>query len=456
MVRQHGSVLAALLLQESAALLQMRGAEVLQPVHSLLGGSKHEICNQKSVNKNPGAGIDHPAPFQSVFKDGYLAVGCFRDELLYVGDKYGPNKHDYQLGEVANISIVRYEGNVAKEDQRPMSMDVCFDFCRTLPEMSSFGIVHGRDCYCAPYFKQMAGDDSMCDNVCEGNSVQMCGGKTKSSIFQMHSCNDGAADLETAANAATAGRDLLAMEIGKLEPLVASMQAIAAAFQETLGKAGDVAASNLMQQAKIVAGELNESLVKGQSVEGAVTAKLAEGDAAQPGSANHAAVEAAETIEQELVKLSSEANDNAEHLMELLHDVSPDVSEDELAPTFYKIMYFVDKKFEKAPTTCSGTLLGRPLVNKTSEECGRICDRRGQECKGYSYFPEGLCFLMKKFKTVRYYTECEDDPAKMQDFNGTSCNVRFSDYQGTNISPTSKTCKECLAELDAASGCRLG
>merc|ERR1719203_75360 len=234
------------------------------------------------------------------------------------------------------------------------------------------------------------------------------------------------------------------------------MQSIAAGYQEILGKAGDVAASNLMQQAKITAGELNESLVKGQTVAAAVAAKLQERDAAQPGSTNHTAVEAAESIEQDLVKLAAEANDNAEHLMELRQDVSPNVTADELAPTFYKIMYFVDKKFEAAPTTCSGTLLGRPLVGKTSEECSRICDRRGQECKGYSYFQNGLCFLMEKFKTVRYYTECEEDPSKLEDFNGTSCNVRFSDYQGTDISPTSKPCKECLTEVEAASGCRLG
>merc|ERR550525_71303 len=97
-----------------------------------------------------------------------MHVGCFKDELLYFGDKYGTHKHDYRMGEISNISIVRYELNVEKEHREPMTMGVCFDFCRTMEDMSSFGIAHGRDCYCAPYFKQMAGDDSMCDNVCEG------------------------------------------------------------------------------------------------------------------------------------------------------------------------------------------------------------------------------------------------------------------------------------------------
>jgi len=449
---------AVAMLHEAGGLLQLRDSSSLHPAQAgpALLSKKHALCSQKSASKNPGAGIDSSTPFAEVLKDGYMTVGCFKDELLYFGDKYGTHKHDYRMGEISNVSIVRYEVVVAKENRQRMSMDVCFDFCRTIPDMSSFGIAHGRDCYCAPFFKQMAGDDSMCDSVCEGNPTQMCGGHTKSSIFQMHSCSDGVQDMESAAAEATASSDLLTLELGKLAPLVASMQTIAATYQERLGKAGDVAAGDLMQQAKVVAGELNQSLVEGASVGEALSAKLVERDSATPGSTDHAAVQAADTIVEDLNDLAEAGNDIADTLTELRRDVSPSVTADEVAPLFYKIMYFVDKKLQDAPTTCSGDLLDKPIVGKTYLECGRICDRRGQECKGFSYFPDGLCFLMKKFKTVRYYTECEEAPEKMADFNATSCSVRFSDYQGTDLSPTSKNCKECLKDVEGASGCRLG
>merc|ERR1719433_1713894 len=161
------------------------------------------------------------------------------------------------MGEISNVSIVRYEVVVAKENRQAMSMDVCFDFCRTIDDMSSFGIAHGRDCYCAPYFKQMAGDDSMCDNVCEGNNAQMCGGASKSSIFQMHACEDGEDAFSAAHDAAESAHTVLDQEIGFFDAEIGKMQDMAESYQQDFSNAGDVAAADLMQQAKIAAGKLN-------------------------------------------------------------------------------------------------------------------------------------------------------------------------------------------------------
>merc|ERR1740116_374768 len=135
------------------------------------------------------------------------------------------------MGEVSNVSIVRYELNVDKEHRVPMTMGACFNFCRTIEDMSSFGIAHGRDCYCAPFFKQIAGDDSMCDNVCEGNPTQMCGGSSKSSIFQMHECADGEDAFDAAYDAAEGGHILLDQEIIWLKQHVDDMQSIAESYQ---------------------------------------------------------------------------------------------------------------------------------------------------------------------------------------------------------------------------------
>merc|ERR1719375_2250959 len=157
------------------------------------------LLQQENV---PGAGIDKFKPFETVLKDGFLEVDCVRDYMYERGDKFGDNKHDYKLGPVSNVSIVHYEAFVAKEDRVEMTQKVCFEFCRTIPNMGFFGIVNGRGCYCTPYFEAMASDSSQCDAVCEGEKTLMCGGKSKSSIFTMHMCASTEEDL--AARQATA------------------------------------------------------------------------------------------------------------------------------------------------------------------------------------------------------------------------------------------------------------
>merc|ERR1719316_2047477 len=80
-----------------------------------------------------------------------------------------------------------------------MTHEVCFEFCRSVPNMLFFGLAHGRDCYCAPFYDMMAGDSSECNAVCEGDTDTMCGGMQKSSIFQMHSCKgDGGVSIAIA------------------------------------------------------------------------------------------------------------------------------------------------------------------------------------------------------------------------------------------------------------------
>merc|ERR1719161_3140557 len=114
------------------------------------------------------------------------------------GDAAGPNKHEYEIGSSSGVSIVHYSMLVPKEDQQAMSAEICFEFCRTVPDMTFFGLTAGRECYCEPYYKQMAGDSSQCDAVCEGKPTTMCGGMKKSSIFEMHLCADTAEDLANA------------------------------------------------------------------------------------------------------------------------------------------------------------------------------------------------------------------------------------------------------------------
>merc|ERR1719398_171510 len=102
------------------------------------------------------------------------------DYMYSSGDKFGKNKHNNKLEDVSNVSIVLYADVVKKEDQQAMTQKVCFEFCRSVPNMGFFGLVNGRNCYCTPYFSAMASDSLQCDAVCPGENTLMCGGKSKS------------------------------------------------------------------------------------------------------------------------------------------------------------------------------------------------------------------------------------------------------------------------------------
>merc|ERR1719379_2981889 len=188
----------------------------------------------------PGAGIKvaEQEGYGTVTKDGFYGVSCIKDYMYHHGDIDGPNKHEYEIGSSSNVSIVHYNMLVPSEDQQPMTAEVCFEFCRTVPDMLFFGLTAGRECYCLPFFKQMAGDSSKCDAVCEGNPTTMCGGMAKSNIFGMHFCDSTAEDL---GDAATKASDFL--EEGK--PMAESamedaeaLQTAAADAQDAFGKAG--------------------------------------------------------------------------------------------------------------------------------------------------------------------------------------------------------------------------
>merc|ERR1719163_2242137 len=73
-------------------------------------------------------------------------------------DKHGDGKFEF-ANQNARVSIVWYDMIVPPE--------VCYEFCRTVPDAGFFGLAYGRQCYCTPYFKAEAGDSSQCDAVCE-------------------------------------------------------------------------------------------------------------------------------------------------------------------------------------------------------------------------------------------------------------------------------------------------
>jgi len=116
--------------------------------------------------------------------DGYSPAGCFPDNNLKARDLHGKSTA-YE----GPISVIRYEDVVAKTEQKAMTPNVCYEFCRRFDGVKFFGITNGSKCYCEPMFVVgTAGNTGGCKVACAGNPGQMCGGPDASSIFEMHDC----------------------------------------------------------------------------------------------------------------------------------------------------------------------------------------------------------------------------------------------------------------------------
>lgn len=432
---------------------------------------------------NPGAGMnpDDIEPFTTVLKDGYAMSDCIKDAMYEHGDKHGDNANQYKMGDIANVSIIHYTEIVPKEDQEDMTHQVCFEFCRTVPDMTFFGINNGRDCYCAPYYKPMAGSSDECDAPCPGKPGQMCGGKTKSSVFSMHMCADTDNDLETAV---TNAGDLLT----SLDELTADMKETVEAgeedvneFQESFGKAGDAAASDLMQSAKIWAGKLLHARDDGADVSEELTTVKGKGEKMKGKDfTNSDTLKNAEENIKEMQKLTSKGEESLEELTEMFELAHPSAeaeedAEEDAASQYYPIMYFIDKEFEEVPQTCGGDTLNEPIFGKSQDECAMACDELVGKCVGFSYFEkdtiharkkEEVCFLFEKFKTVQYYTGCESDSSKGKFLQTTgrsnkrqgpftiTCRAKLNLFEGTTLKPDkSGKCDMCLKEATKADRC---
>merc|ERR1719333_623480 len=200
-------------------------------------------------------------PYVTVLKDGFFEVGCFFDTLLKSGDKFGNDKDQYKM-DYAKVAIALYDELLLDEDKEPMTPTVCFEFCRTLPDMVFFGISNGQQCYCTPYYQPKPGDESQCNQPCPGDNTLMCGNmKGKSTIYEMHLCNDVAEDLTTTMEAAKDAMDyymetaLLAQEIGD------KMTASGKALQKVGGLSGAPGAGDNGQKAQSASKALTQAFM---------------------------------------------------------------------------------------------------------------------------------------------------------------------------------------------------
>merc|ERR1719487_1527841 len=123
------------------------------------------------------------------------------------------------------------------------------------------------------------------------------------------------------------------------------------------------------------------------------------------------------------------------------------------AKQYYPVMYFVDKKFEGVPSTCSGDKVAEPLVGLGEDDCAAACDANVHGCVGFQYIQQGkrvpgklnkqLCFLFSKFSTGFYYTGCGKNPNP-----AAVCYAKASKFEGTTLKPDpSGKCAQCFKKL---------
>lgn len=455
--------LAALASQACGFVVQDRTARQLGVSGTAQSDPKYKLeCWQKrpvalvQTAKNPGAGINKFTPYKTVEKDGFLEADCVKDYMYSFGDKFGDNKFDYKLEQRSNVSIVHYADHVVKEDRKPMTPTVCFEFCRTVPMMGFFGIMNGRDCYCTPYFKPMESDSSNCDATCPGEATLFCGGKSKSTVFSMHMCASTQEDLGDAAGKASAVKIALSAEVTTVKGLSTDMQASADTLQTSFGAVGDSATTNLVQSAKVFAGEL---LHKAEDAEKIAT-KLGKLDAdakAITKFTDPAEVTKAERIMEDVEATLEDGEKVTDDLEELKELAAPPTAAVNASKQYYPMMYFVDQEQKDTPQTCGGDVVNKPITGGSLDQCATACDALTNECVGFSYYggAKSLCFLFSKLKTAFYFTGCGKSflQTAAAPFD-VKCLVKFSKFDGTTLKPdASGKCKQCLKKLTKADRC---
>jgi len=371
--------------------------------------------------------------------------------MYYRGDKFGDNKHDYKLGPVSDVSIVHYADHVKKEDQVEMTQKVCFEFCRTVPNMGFFGIVNGRGCYCTPYFQSMESDSSQCDAVCEGENTLMCGGKSKSSIFAMHMCASTAADLKTRSDTAGSMKASMDAKVKAAKGFSGDLQAAGESLQTSFGAVGDSGATGLAQNAKVFAGTLVHKAEDAEAVAGKLgdLQKTANG---LKGFTNPDTVTKAERTMEGIDESLAAGEAVTDQLDDLTALANPSGAAAGAAKQYNAVMYFVDKAFEENPTTCSGDAVGEPITGLNEDGCASACDANIHSCVGFQYFKSGgkqTCFLFSKFSTGFHYTGC----GKAAPFEA-KCFAKLSKFEGTTLKPNpSGKCAQCFKKLTKADCC---
>jgi len=370
----------------------------------------------------------------TVLKDGFFEVGCFFDTMLSAGDLYGNDKDKYNMGH-ANVAIALYDELLLDADKEPMTPTVCFEFCRTLPDMVFFGISNGQQCYCTPYYQPKPGDESQCNQPCPGDNTLFCGNmKGKSSIYEMHLCNDVAEDLTTTMEAAKDAMDyymetaLLAQEIGdKMTASGKALQKVAGLSGAPGAAANGVAAqkaSKAVTQAFMGESEMYTKCLAAYKLgKDHETADMTvSGNAI---AAEHATRDMKATVGA-VISGAAAAHDKIILAYPIVDQVTfhdePDggdamamglkgyvAGDEQKLPDFRPGTYAFDPTYNPKHSSCTGVPIGSPMMGLGKSGCALACEAtvHPDMCVGFSHYTltgaDDICFMFMDIEDVETF-----------------------------------------------------
>jgi hypothetical protein len=295
--------------------------------------------------------------------------------------------------------------------------------------MNYFGLQNGRGCYCTPYYKQEVGAGSEnCDAPCDGNPATMCGGKTKSDIYQMHWCGDVSENLVTAIDLVEGKRMDLDEQNTALEGCAGDVQKAGDDLQAQAAKNGDKFLGGHAQRAKVAAGvytKLTRSADKvfGSANEAEMVAKgLQAQDSSSPDVAK-AAESAIDELDMQQVSVEDTLDEVSLRLGECM--ASGKSTGEKLKAEYFNVAKWTAKGFEEHSTSCAGAPIGAPS-SRTAAECADLCDATvsPMKCVGFQSY-KSTCVLFSGITEVSYYDEKDCANAE-----GAMCYLKMSESVG--------------------------
>lgn len=362
----------------------------------------------------------------TLHQDGFSFVDCVTDELLATADKHGPGKLNYNPN--TPISIVRYadvaQGNAADE-AAGMTRNKCFQFCRRLEHMHFFGLVNGGNCYCSPFYRATGGKSETCSVPCEGDSSEMCGGTTKSAVFEMHDCDTPARfSLDALASFSALARELEG-SYSKAKLCSDDLAHFGQLMANAAGKNGNQIAME-HQQDMIASQKQFASTLKGlpfDSIKIVENLDAAIGAYSAAGSSAAAAAEEARTTVSSAVDAADEALPVITTVAEKCQPPHPIGSEpaSEGASKYYHSVTGID-----FAGSCAGNPILPVRLSVDAAACAEVCRSTiaPTRCAGYQVYssPAGVssCELFSSFTSLNKYTkpisECSADGVSGQCF----------------------------------------
>jgi len=330
----------------------------------------------------------------------------------------GSGKFDYDIGRAANTSVVLYTEIVERDSQVSMTPSVCFNFCRSIPDMNFFGLTEGRTCYCEHYYINAPGSGA-CDLPCDGDTGSICGGADKSTLYQMHVCEGGLqADAAKLVETCDEAKETVVESNDAAREVFEAMQASG----EALEAFAEGSASYLSQAAKVAAGPIKRSSEELDALEGTYD----EGKAAAPDfSVTEMSFDERKEVEEFMGLMDDFIEDSELALAaakELTEAANPSTDDSTDGDAFVNVMRQMggDDDSKVVQAVCGGKVTGAPKVGLSYHQCATACDKEAPKssddyCWAFQYFQfpddEPLCFLFSEINELSSYT-CEYEGEK--------------------------------------------